>query len=112
MTAVQLASASKTSLLDYIEQLKSEVEQSNLRTQEAVNYANYFSTILSSIETILNNSPFKFKDGKVITKIFWVVTNIKVIIKLIEDIVAHIRLWRAKMEEIMAQQAKAASTPA
>ena len=111
MTSVQLASASKTSLLEYIEQLKASEQEARVQTQNAVNIANYFSSVILGIETMLVNSPF-MKDGKFFKTLFWVMTNFSVIKKLIEDIIQKIKDWRTEMQKLLEQQkAQQTTTP-
>ena len=104
MTPVQLASASKTSLLTYIEELQKGQQEAQAQAQNAIQIANYFSTVITGIESLLLNSPFINKDGKFFKKLFWVLANFAAIKTVIEDIINTIKDWRKQVENLVKQQ--------
>lgn len=115
MTPVQLASASKTSLLEYIQQLQAAEQEAKAQTQNAIQIANYFSSVILAIENLLLNSPFVNKDGKFFKKVWWVLSNLDKISTVIESIINIIKNWRVEVQKLVdqqkAQQSVAPTTP-
>lgn len=101
MTFTELNKASKQATIEYITQLQ---ESHKAEMQNATNIANYFSSVILNIETVIQKSPFINKEGKIFKKLFWVVSNFETIKILIEEIVAHIKAWRNQVEELVTQQ--------
>lgn len=99
--ATQLEVANKS-----ISAAKAEVEQARLVAQSAVNIANQFSFNLSTIESLLLNSPIG--KGKFVKTLWFFITNWKQLAQLIEGILEQIRLYKQKMDELK----EAANNPA
>lgn len=71
----------------------------NLQTaQNAINIANNFGAKLSIIEELLAKAPFIQKGF--FKKVWWVITNIKQLSALIEDIIKHIKEWRDYVNQL------------
>ena len=104
MTTAQLNKASKESLLNYISTLQESETKAKEATQNAINIANYFSTIIVAIETLLNKSPFINKEGKFFKKVFWLISNFDLIKATIEEIMSIIKEWRTRIQPLVDQQ--------
>lgn len=101
MMNLDLNKETKQSLYKHISTLSQENEMLKLTAQNAINLANYFAFNLETIEKFILNSPIG--KGKFFKTFFFILSNWKVIAKLIEDIVNQIKEWRDKVEELKNQ---------
>jgi len=91
------------------ESLAQKLQEAAQVAQANASLANFYGSKLLNIEKLILDSPLG--KGKFFKTLFWVITNHKALIKLIEEIVAQIKEWRAKIEEIVAQQQSSSNAP-
>lgn len=104
MSLTQLNTATKATLIQHIQELQAQQESLKIQAANAAALANYFESVIISIEKILNDAPFLNKDGKFFKKVFWILSNYETIKTIIEQIVTAIKSWRSQINEIIQRQ--------
>ena len=90
--------------------LASKVQEQAIQLENAVRIANFYGSKLEAIEALLVDSPFLSK-GKIIKKIFWVISNFSQIAQLLQDIFTHIQEWRKVVDDLIQQAKNAQNKP-
>lgn len=85
--------------------VNTELAQTRLVTQKALDVANKFSANLFTIESLILDSPIG--KGKFVKTLWFFITNWKHIVTLLEGIIEQIRLYKQKMEELKEEAQKA-----
>lgn len=98
MINLDLNKETKQSLHKHLQSLSQENETLKLTAQNAINLANYFAFNLENIEKFILNSPIG--KGKFAKTFFFIISNWKVIVTLLEQIVNQVKEWREKIEEL------------
>lgn len=107
--SLDLNKETKLSLAARIETLTAERDKANLAANTFLTIANNFAKPLSNIEQTLVNAPFIEKGF--FKKLWWIITNWRLIGQLIEDIIAQIKEWKAYVESLKTQQEQPVLVP-
>lgn len=103
-----MAKESIKSLKLQLEQLQMDRNQQAALAQQATKVANDLNIKLTAIDQLLSNSPFIQKGW--FKKVWWVISNWKEIVALIESIILQIEDWREYIKQLMAK-GQATTTP-
>lgn len=102
---IDLSKETKASLHSRLLQAEAEKTQMQTAANNLAAIANTFQGSLLNIEASLNKVP-AVQSG-FFKKVWWVLSNLNVIVSLIEEIISHISSWRAYTNELLASQKNA-----
>lgn len=103
---MDIQKATKAELASAYSALLAENAQLKLDLTSVTQFANWLQANLQVIEQILLAAPFLNQEGKFFKKVFWALTNFSTIKSLIEEIFKTIKLWRHRVNEMIASQSK------
>lgn len=98
---MDITKETKTSLAARLESLTAERDMAQQATNNLLVVANAFHASLANIDAITTAAPIS---KGLFKKFWWVITNWRILVQLIEDIIVQVNNWKNYVESLRQQQ--------